>query len=237
MAPALQLWDLRNSVSPLRELRGHRAGVLGLSWCPQDPAFLISSAKDNRCRSWHIAQSRAASLLSLDLLLQGARCEAAPVQCHTLQAMLSSHAREDELLQGTDACSAYLDLHHAGVICLTLTSLQPSICNPLRSKFQQLVPMCRTIVWDVSAGVELAELPPSGNWNFAAAWSPTNPGVFATASFDGKARSLPAGLVPRDFMPSHKGSVLVNCPVLCCVVPHEPGRLRDRPASMARCAA
>ena len=48
MAPALQLWDLRNSVSPLRELRGHRAGVLGLSWCPQDPAFLISSAKDNR---------------------------------------------------------------------------------------------------------------------------------------------------------------------------------------------
>jgi len=49
MAPALQLWDLRNSVSPLRELRGHRAGVLGLSWCPQDPAFLISSAKDNRC--------------------------------------------------------------------------------------------------------------------------------------------------------------------------------------------
>jgi len=47
----------------------------------------------------------------------------------------------------------------------------------------------RTIVWDVSAGVELAELPPSGNWNFAAAWSPTNPGVFATASFDGKARS------------------------------------------------
>ena len=41
-------------------------------------------------------------------------------------------------------------------------------------------------MWDVSAGVELAELPPSGNWNFAAAWSPTNPGVFATASFDGK---------------------------------------------------
>ncbi len=44
-------------------------------------------------------------------------------------------------------------------------------------------------MWDVAAGVELAELPPSGNWNFAAAWSPTNPGVFATASFDGKARS------------------------------------------------
>ena len=49
-------------------------------------------------------------------------------------------------------------------------------------------PARRTIVWDVSAGVELAELPPSGNWNFAAAWSPTNPGVFATASFAGKAR-------------------------------------------------
>lgn len=49
MSPTLQLWDLRNSVSPLRELRGHRGGVLGLSWCPQDPAFLLSSSKDNRC--------------------------------------------------------------------------------------------------------------------------------------------------------------------------------------------
>jgi hypothetical protein len=43
-------------------------------------------------------------------------------------------------------------------------------------------------VWDADAGQELLELPRSGGCNFNAAWSPTVPGVFATASFDGKAR-------------------------------------------------
>jgi hypothetical protein len=41
-------------------------------------------------------------------------------------------------------------------------------------------------VWDADAGTELLELPRSGGCNFNAAWSPTVPGVFATASFDGK---------------------------------------------------
>jgi len=42
-------------------------------------------------------------------------------------------------------------------------------------------------VWDTEARQELLELPRSGNWNFNVLWSPTNPGVFTTASFDGKA--------------------------------------------------
>ena len=68
---------------------------------------------------------------------------------------------------------------------------------------------CRTIVWDVSAGVELAELPPSGNWNFAAAWSPTNPGVFATASFDGK---VPASLLPSIGIAVMSGTNMLGTP-------------------------
>jgi protein transport protein SEC31 len=54
MAPSLQLWDLRNSVSPVREFHGHAKGVLGLSWCPQDPSFLLSSGKDNRTICWDV---------------------------------------------------------------------------------------------------------------------------------------------------------------------------------------
>ena len=42
------MWDLRNQREPAATLRGHSAGVLGLSWCLHDPAFLLSSAKDNR---------------------------------------------------------------------------------------------------------------------------------------------------------------------------------------------
>ncbi|PRW34057.1 transport SEC31-like protein B isoform A [Chlorella sorokiniana] len=54
MSPALQLWDLRNSVSPVREYHGHAKGVLGMSWCPQDASFLLSSAKDNRTICWDV---------------------------------------------------------------------------------------------------------------------------------------------------------------------------------------
>lgn len=47
-SPEVQLWDLRNKNVPKHTLRGHSGGVLALSWCPQDPTFLLSSAKDNR---------------------------------------------------------------------------------------------------------------------------------------------------------------------------------------------
>jgi hypothetical protein len=45
---------------------------------------------------------------------------------------------------------------------------------------------CRTIIWDSIDLEVVAELPRSGNWNFAVQWSPRIPGVFATASFDCK---------------------------------------------------
>lgn len=54
LRPRPQLWDLRNSVSPIREFHGHAKGVLGMSWCPQDSSFLLSSAKDNRTICWDV---------------------------------------------------------------------------------------------------------------------------------------------------------------------------------------
>lgn len=53
-SPNVQLWDLRNSVSPLLELQGHSKGVLGMSWCPQDASFLLTSGKDNRVLVWDV---------------------------------------------------------------------------------------------------------------------------------------------------------------------------------------
>lgn len=54
-SPALQLWDLRNSVSPLMEMHGHSKGVLAVSWCPQDASYILSSGKDNRVIVWDVA--------------------------------------------------------------------------------------------------------------------------------------------------------------------------------------
>ncbi|RHZ40734.1 hypothetical protein DYB26_001302 [Aphanomyces astaci] len=53
--PVLRLWDLRSSTStPLAELHGHTAGILSMSWCPNDAGFVLSSAKDNRTLLWDL---------------------------------------------------------------------------------------------------------------------------------------------------------------------------------------
>ncbi|KAF5834001.1 SEC31A protein [Dunaliella salina] len=53
-SPTLQMWDLRNSVSPLKEFVGHSKGVLGMAWSQHDPSLLLSCAKDNRTICWDV---------------------------------------------------------------------------------------------------------------------------------------------------------------------------------------
>ncbi|XP_024364075.1 protein transport protein SEC31 homolog B isoform X2 [Physcomitrium patens] len=54
-SPSLQVWDLRNSVSPIKELVGHTKGVLSMAWCPSDSSLLLSSSKDNQTLCWDTA--------------------------------------------------------------------------------------------------------------------------------------------------------------------------------------
>ncbi|KAK3669577.1 protein transport protein S31 [Recurvomyces mirabilis] len=51
--PLILLWSLRNSSAPERTLKGHELGVLGLSWCQQDPDLLLSCGKDNQTICWN----------------------------------------------------------------------------------------------------------------------------------------------------------------------------------------
>ena len=51
--PVVLLWSLRNSSVPERTLKGHELGVLGLSWCLQDPELLLSCGKDNHTICWN----------------------------------------------------------------------------------------------------------------------------------------------------------------------------------------
>ncbi len=44
----------------------------------------------------------------------------------------------------------------------------------------------RTILWNPQTGEMVGELPSSNNWTFDVQWSPRNPDLLATASFDGK---------------------------------------------------
>lgn len=54
-SPSLQIWDLRNSISPARELVAHSKGVLAMAWSIADPGLLLTCGKDNRTLCWDTA--------------------------------------------------------------------------------------------------------------------------------------------------------------------------------------
>ncbi|GJN10809.1 hypothetical protein PR202_ga28936 [Eleusine coracana subsp. coracana] len=51
-SPALRVWDVRKTISPVREFVGHTKGVIAMSWCPYDSSFLLTCSKDNRTICW-----------------------------------------------------------------------------------------------------------------------------------------------------------------------------------------
>ncbi|XP_057522031.1 protein transport protein SEC31 homolog B-like isoform X3 [Amaranthus tricolor] len=53
-SPSLKLWDMRNTMSPVREFAGHSKGVISMAWCPSESSYLLTCAKDNRTICWDI---------------------------------------------------------------------------------------------------------------------------------------------------------------------------------------
>lgn len=52
--PYLNVWDLRRASSPVSVLSGaHAGGIVGVSWCPHDPALLISAGNDGKLVCWN----------------------------------------------------------------------------------------------------------------------------------------------------------------------------------------
>lgn len=52
-SPVLRLWDMRNTLTPVKEFVGHAKGVIAMSWCPNDSSYLLTCAKDNRTICWN----------------------------------------------------------------------------------------------------------------------------------------------------------------------------------------
>ncbi|XP_078170862.1 protein transport protein SEC31 homolog B-like isoform X3 [Carex rostrata] len=62
-SPSLRVWDVRKTISPLKEFVGHTKGVIAMSWCPYDSSFLLTCAKDNRTICWDTHSGEIASEL------------------------------------------------------------------------------------------------------------------------------------------------------------------------------
>lgn len=51
--PVILTWDLRNSSTPEKIMKGHKKGILSLDWCLNDPQLLLSSSKDDTVKLWN----------------------------------------------------------------------------------------------------------------------------------------------------------------------------------------
>lgn len=61
-SPIIEVWDMRYPNGPKLQLEGaHTSSVLGIDWCPHDPALLLSTGDDGRTFVW---DAMAGQLLS-----------------------------------------------------------------------------------------------------------------------------------------------------------------------------
>lgn len=51
-SPSIKLWDMRNTMTPVKEFVGHTRGVIAMSWCPNDSSYLLTCGKDSRTICW-----------------------------------------------------------------------------------------------------------------------------------------------------------------------------------------
>nr|CAD1833504.1 unnamed protein product [Ananas comosus var. bracteatus] len=63
-SPSLRVWDVRKTISPLREFVAiQKVCVIAMSWCPYDSSFLLTCAKDNRTICWDTVNGEIVSEL------------------------------------------------------------------------------------------------------------------------------------------------------------------------------
>ncbi|UVC54150.1 hypothetical protein MACJ_003484 [Theileria orientalis] len=63
-APSLQLWDLRNCSAPVTEVKAHTRGLTDLKFSPHDPNMVLTCAKDDTTKCWHLTPEKNFNLLS-----------------------------------------------------------------------------------------------------------------------------------------------------------------------------
>jgi protein transport protein SEC31 len=82
-------------------------------------------------------------------------------------------------LRNANAPEKTLRLHEQGVLSLAWSAQDPSLLLSCGKDN-------RTICWNARSGEAYGEFPIVTNWTFETNWNPRQPGILATASFDGK---------------------------------------------------
>lgn len=156
-----------------------------VAWNPRFAKILATGLSNGTVVIWDLKGSKPKPVVTLRNPSGPHRVNAltwSPEDSWTLATASDSDSSPDVQLwdlRNSGEPKAALRGHGAGVLAL-------SWCHQDGTYLLSSAKDNRTIIWDSIDLEVVAELPRSGNWNFAVQWSPRIPGVFATASFDGK---------------------------------------------------
>ncbi|KAG8749554.1 protein transport protein S31 [Ceratobasidium sp. 428] len=202
----LYIWDLKNPATPYTPgARSQRLdGVSSLAWNAQVAHILASSSASGYTVVWDLRGKREVVALqygggggggpggvgmgggSGGLGGAGLRRGMSDVAWHPENATRLITASEDDSspvimlwdLRNARAPEKILSGHERGVLSLSWSTWDPDLLLSCGKDN-------RTMCWNPTSGEIVGQLPPSANWSFQTSWNPRNPGLFATANYDG----------------------------------------------------
>ncbi|KAK6504744.1 protein transport protein S31 [Arthrobotrys musiformis] len=179
----IYVWDINNPANPF--LLGTRARTdefSSVDWNKKISHILLSGGKNGLVTVWDVKQKKESLTLS-----HLGRKEVSAVAWHPENATKLLTALPDDSnpvvmlwdLRNANAPEKILTGHDQGVLSLDWCKHDPNI---LLSSGKDN----RTICWNPNSGEMLGEFPMGTNWMFQTRFSPKNPNLVASASFDGK---------------------------------------------------
>ncbi|UZJ54908.1 hypothetical protein CBS101457_004228 [Exobasidium rhododendri] len=193
------IWDMTNPTKPYSP--GPRSSKLdeitSLSWNGEVAHILATSSTSGYTVVWNLITKKeltaleysggaGASGTTANGRTSGRRSMGA-VCWHPNEATRIATASDDDAtpvvmlwdLRNARAPEKILTGHDKGVLALSWCKQDPDLLLSCGKDN-------RTICWNPQTSEIVGELPPSENWSFDVQWSPKNPNLIATASFDGK---------------------------------------------------
>jgi protein transport protein SEC31 len=157
-----------------------------LDWNKKVPHILVTGGSGGFATVWDVKAKKESLTLKNDLNNSGRKAVSAIAWDPDVPTKLATATSNDQNplilmwdLRNSNAPERVLQGHDQGILSLAWSG-----------EDSKLLLSCgkdnRTICWNSRTGEALGEFPIVTNWTFQTKWNPRQPGLIATASFDGK---------------------------------------------------
>jgi protein transport protein SEC31 len=157
-----------------------------LDWNKKVPHILVTGGTGGFATVWDVKAKKESLTLKNDLNNSGRKAVSAIAWDPEVPTKLATATSNDQNplilmwdLRNSNAPERVLQGHDQGILSLAWSADDPKLLLSCGKDN-------RTICWNARSGEAFGEFPVVTNWTFQTSWNPRQPGMIATASFDGK---------------------------------------------------